>query len=566
MFVKSPKFDRLRVIDELLRKNDRIHKMVIRERMDRKGLKVSERTVFEDLSDLKDYGAPVRSDKNGYYWYSEDFELECGLLDSKDLETLKTGLETFKHVANSLNLDGIAPLLSHLGNYATDTDSAAGKVIEFENMSSLENLRLPLLYRAIVDRRALELTVPSQRYNGNGEMLKLAPYYLKEYRSVWYLIGRVLPGKRDWPSFLQRGREGEILAMSLDQIIEVKVSDETFDPDDFDAQKYFRDIVGVNKPHSHCEIIRPFNICVQVSAEGWEWLSAHPLHHSQKRVSERPCIIQYSLIPNDEFYQELLALGDEVESVTPDRCRKKLAAKAESMLDNLQWEREKRRGHRFRGMPIGCEDMVYEVVQFVIDDADAAVDSSCFRIIPKRLGFSSNLDHAEVLIARAAWRGSRSPYCFHIKKYDLDVSSEPVMEDYGVWWRLYDANGVLIDHTYCSGLLRDRDAVSGVFKGRPEKSLRFDAGDIVEVRDGVKVRLAVVTALPQTREQHREQRQNNGRPASVMDASDDVVSVMYDPEHHGRVHTLNVMRPHAPLADEVRQRLEGYYRAFLNSK
>lgn len=63
--MKSPKFDRLRVIDELLRKNDRIHKMVIRERMDRKGLKVSERTVFEDLSDLKDYGAPVRSDKMG---------------------------------------------------------------------------------------------------------------------------------------------------------------------------------------------------------------------------------------------------------------------------------------------------------------------------------------------------------------------------------------------------------------------------------------------------------------------------------------------------------------------
>lgn len=185
---------------------------------------------------------------------------------------------------------------------------------------------------------------------------------------------------------------------------------------------------------------------------------------------------------------------------------------------------------------------------------------------PEAAWVSSNLDHAEVLIARAAWRGSRSPYCFHIKKYDLDVSSEPVMEDYGVWWRLYDANGVLIDHTYCSGLLRDRDAVSGVFKGRPEKSLRFDAGDIVEVRDGVKVRLAVVTALPQTREQHREQRQNNGRPASVMDASDDVVSVMYDPEHHGRVHTLNVMRPHAPLADEVRQRLEGYYKAFLNSK
>ena len=105
-----------------------------------------------------------------------------------------------------------------------------------------------------------------------------------------------------------------------------------------------------------------------------------------------------------------------------------------------------------------------------------------------------------------------------------------------------------------------------MFKGRPEKSLRFKAGDIVEVLDGTEVRLAVVTAVPPTKEQHHEQVQNTGCRVPAMDASDDVVAVIYSPEGHDRVHTLNVMRPHAPLADEVRQRFEGYYKAFLSSK
>ena len=568
MFIKSPKFDRLRAIDDLLRINDKMHKGVISERLRRKGYNASERTVFTDLQDLKDYGAPVRSDNNGYYWYDRDFDLCCGRLDSDDLEKLKTGLEAFKHIANSLKLEGIAPLLTGISDYAKDTDSAAGKVIEFENMSSLENTRLPLLYRAIVDSRALKLTVPSQSYNDNGEMLKLAPYYLKEYRSVWYLIGRVLPGERHWGPFTYHGRDGEILAMSLDQIVDVEITDEAFDSGDFDAQEYFKDIVGVSKPHSY-GFIHPINVRVQVSDKGWKWLSAHPLHHSQKRVSERPCVIQYTLIPNDEFYRELLALGDEVEFVTPDKCRRELAAKADSMLYNLQWVRKRCLGGK--GWPMlasgGLEDAVYEVVEFVIDDEDAAAaaDSDSFRIITKRLGYTSSLDHAETMIARAAEEDTRS-YCFHVKKYDLDVSSEPIKEDYGVWWRLYDANGVLIDHTYCSGLLRDQDAVSGVFKGRPEKSLRFKAGDIVEVLDGTEVRLAVVTAVPPTKEQHHEQVQNTGCRVPAMDASDDVVAVIYGSEGHDRVHTLNVMRPHAPLADEVRQRFEGYYKAFLSSK
>ncbi|HBC22245.1 MAG TPA: hypothetical protein DC009_09340 [Porphyromonadaceae bacterium] len=561
MFVKSTKFNRLRVIDELLRDNDAMSLQTIWERLQGRGYNVDIRTVRTDMKDLREYGAPVRN-RGGLYWYEEEFQLECMLLDSKDVEALRTGLMTFEHVANSLRLDGIAPLLTQIGNYAMDTDNAAGRVIEFENMSSLENTRLPLLYQAIVDRRVLELTVSSPEHYGDKKYSSFAPYYLKEYRSVWYLIGRVQPDERH-PHFGRNRHEGEILALSLDRILYLVVTEETFDPDGFDAQRYFKDIVGVDKPQERLTSVR-----VQVSQKAWEWLSAHPLHHSQKRVSETPCVIQYTLIPNDEFYNELLVLSSEVVAVTPDKCRKALADKAESLLCNLQWDRH--RGFRFRGSMLaseGREDMVYEAVEFVIDDRDAAADSNSFRVIPKRLGYTSSIAHAETLVAHAAERGSRS-YCFHVKKYDLDISSEPVMEDYGVSWRLYDANGVFIDHTYCSGLLRDRDAVSGVFKGRPEKSLRFNAGDIVEVRDGEEVRLAVVAAVPPASVWERQvgQAPNSGSPDPVMDATDDVVTVIYAPEHHGRVHTLNVMRPHAPLPDEVRQRFEGYYKAFLSSK
>lgn len=206
-----------------------------------------------------------------------------------------------------------------------------------------------------------------------------------------------------------------------------------------------------------------------------------------------------------------------------------------------------------------------------------------FQVADRRIGFSLSLSGAEELIrtavSDAVKQGEEDDiYCFHVKEYPVDAFDPMGCYNYGVAWRLYDNTGKLMDHTWCSSMERDFDAEFGKFRGRPDDSIRFKAGDIVEVYDAREncIKLAVATQSPvnidwcwKYRGRCREEL-SPGTPDDMelgwyygLDSSDDQAAVIDGPgyEYHQHIQTLDIMPLRFPLSAKLRKRYEGFWKA-----
>ena len=203
------------------------------------------------------------------------------------------------------------------------------------------------------------------------------------------------------------------------------------------------------------------------------------------------------------------------------------------------------------------------------------------------VGFGRTVEEAEAIMLKAiAEKGEYDDeiYCFHIKEFPIGEYMSFNWEGYGVSWRLYDSTGRFLDRTYCSDLELDHRTPYGQYRGRPEESFRFKAGDIVEVLDGDEVRLAVATGAPLNiewywelrerirkrivEEMQREVTEEELEKAYIPDSSDDQIPVIDGPSYatHEHVHILNLMPLRYPLSKNLRDKYEGYYRAMLKEE
>jgi hypothetical protein len=169
----------------------------------------------------------------------------------------------------------------------------------------------------------VELQIDYQRYmNEQEEHLQtfhIQPYALKVFDRRWYLLGYL--------------KEREALrTIALDRILNMEVLKNRFElPADFDARKYFADVVGiyVNKDNPVTKIkIRAYGVQA-------DYLRSTPLHKSQSEVRSKHrefAEFTYRLCETPELVNQLLAMGDKVEILEPETLREKIK---ENLLASL---------------------------------------------------------------------------------------------------------------------------------------------------------------------------------------------------------------------------------------
>ena len=173
-------------------------------------------------------------------------------------------------------------------------------------------------------QKNVELQVDYQRYENDQEEYNLQefhvqPYALKVFNRRWYLLGYL--------------KEREALrTIALDRILNMEVLKTSFElPADFDARKYFADVVGiyVNKDNPVTKIkIRAYGVQA-------DYLRSTPLHKSQSEVRSKHgefAEFTYRLCETPELVNQLLAMGDKVEILEPETLRKKIK---ENLLASL---------------------------------------------------------------------------------------------------------------------------------------------------------------------------------------------------------------------------------------
>lgn len=170
----------------------------------------------------------------------------------------------------------------------------------------------------------MELKIDYQQYKvDQRQEFHIQPYALKVFNRRWYLLGflKELDGMR---------------LIALDRILDLKILSTSFElPEDFDARKYFANVVGIflnnDLPVTKVKI-RTYGIQA-------EYLRSTPLHKSQSEGKSKHgefAEFTYRLCITPELVSQLLAMGDKVEVLEPKELREEMKKRINYMFNLYQ--------------------------------------------------------------------------------------------------------------------------------------------------------------------------------------------------------------------------------------
>ena len=171
---------------------------------------------------------------------------------------------------------------------------------------------------------SMELRVDYQRYEYEQEehlqTFHIQPYALKVYNRRWYLLG-----------FLKE--QNGLRTIALDRILALKVLSKSFTlPKDFDARKYFENVVGIYANPA----LPVVNVKIRAYGVQAEYLRSTPLHKTQSEVRTKHgefAEFTYRLCETPELISQLLAMGDKVEVLEPESLRAKIEEQLQKTLN-----------------------------------------------------------------------------------------------------------------------------------------------------------------------------------------------------------------------------------------
>lgn len=219
-----------------------------------------------------------------------------------------------------------------ISSYATLNQIQADRGLEdrifFEDIPSGQ-MWLTLIADAMRHDRVLSIT-----HQGFGKpepsTFAIEPYCLKVAKRRWYVIGRS-------PYYSDRNRargnkpKDVYLVYALDRISDIRDTGRTFKPDkSFNAEHYFEGCCGVITSDG------PVVPVVVRAYKGFaDYLRTLPLHESHRELESdgESTLFEYRVKPTFDFYQLLLAQGDQLEVVSPEEVRQEMRNFAKRLMD-----------------------------------------------------------------------------------------------------------------------------------------------------------------------------------------------------------------------------------------
>lgn len=158
----------------------------------------------------------------------------------------------------------------------------------------------------------------------------IEPYFLKVVKCRWYVVARS-------PYYSERNKEQGVkpsdvyLVYALDRISDIQDTGRTFKmKKNFDVHSYFEGCCGIitSNESSQKIVLRAYNGFA-------DYLRTLPLHESQREIGsdDESTLFEYHLKPTFDFYQLVLAQGDQVEVLEPESVRDEMRNFAQNILD-----------------------------------------------------------------------------------------------------------------------------------------------------------------------------------------------------------------------------------------
>lgn len=177
-------------------------------------------------------------------------------------------------------------------------------------------------------QKNVELQIDYQRYESEQEKYNLQefhvqPYALKVFNRRWYLLGYIK-------------EKHDLRTIALDRILDLKILSTSFElPEDFDARKYFANVVGIFVNND----LPVTKVMIRAYGTQAEYLRSTPLHKSQAEGRSKYrefAEFTYRLCITPELVSQLLAMGDKVEVLEPEELREEMKEELIKCLTNYK--------------------------------------------------------------------------------------------------------------------------------------------------------------------------------------------------------------------------------------
>lgn len=290
---------------------------------------VSRRSVQMDLqlmrSDKLGYNAPIVVIERKYYTYDDpEYSITNIPLTDQDLGKLTEVVEILKQFKGFSHFQELSGMVQRLENKIHSAKTQQEPIIDFERNDNLKGLEhIETLYRAILDKCAVELHYKSFKARSSNTFF-FHPYYLKEYRNRWFVIGR-------------KNKRVDVMNLALDRIISIKPCSEKYVPrDTFNLAEFLKDVVGVSVSTS----LKPEKVLFLADNQTAPYIRTKPIHHSQKEEEVLPHGVVFSLFVqlNFELERELLGFGDRIKVIAPERLKRDIRTIFANALDSYNYE------------------------------------------------------------------------------------------------------------------------------------------------------------------------------------------------------------------------------------
>jgi predicted DNA-binding transcriptional regulator YafY len=306
------------LIDEILEKTDIV---------------VKERTVELDIQNMRTspqlkYNAPIAYCKSnkGYHYtdpnYSTD-KIPLNKTDIKSLELAASTLKQYQYIPIMTEFTATIDKIIRVVNRAKQSNHASIlDFIEFEKTPvALGIEHIDTIIDAVLDSHVLDLVY--QKFGHPASISKpFHPYFLKEYRNRWYVIGL-------------NGASAKIQTYGLDRIIRLTKSKAVFIKNTvIDSKEYLGRCVGINLQEGLTS-----RVVLRFSAKEGHYLKTQALHKSQEIIEDDPVkglTLKYELIINYEFTGILLGYGSDVVVLEPKSLADKIVEISKRVISQYE--------------------------------------------------------------------------------------------------------------------------------------------------------------------------------------------------------------------------------------
>lgn len=289
---------------------------------------VSRRTVQMDIqlmrSDKLGYNAPIIVKEKKYYTYDDpEYTIEKNPLSKADVEKLSEAIDILKHFKGFSHFQHMSGIIQGLEDRVNSAGRDGRSIVHLETNENLRGIEfIDPIYQAVKNKQVIELTYQSFKAR-TPNVFNLHAYLLKEYRNRWFVLGR-------------KSSKEPMVTLALDRIksIEVLPAAKYVDNGKFDANSYYKDIIGVTVNEGN----RPQTVHLAIDRSNAPYVITKPFHHTQKVLSKSPGGIEVTIevVLNYELEREILGFGECITVIKPKKLRERIEAKLKKAVEKYQ--------------------------------------------------------------------------------------------------------------------------------------------------------------------------------------------------------------------------------------